>query len=66
MIGEWNIVQVVVLVVGIERAPGAVFTLHAVDHSPRAREARIEILAAGKNTRSVLAMATTAVSSTSG
>ena len=43
MIGERDVVEIVVLVVGIERAPGAVLALHADDPFPRPGDRAAEV-----------------------
>ena len=48
VIGERDVVEIVIFVVGVERAPGAVLALHADDPFARARDRGVVVLAAGQ------------------
>ena len=66
MIGEGNVVQIVVRVVGIEGAPAAVLALHADDPFDRAVDRRCTRGSLSARPLRSSTMPTTAVSSTSG
>ena len=66
MVGERDVVEIVIFVVGVERAPTAILALHSQNPFSRASNRCAEVVLALKACARSIAITTTAVSSTSG